>query len=87
MLSKQSVTTLATGGEVKADLYREANAYCLAQKKQLMPVSTETRDGDPRRYQAASAELQFRCLAAGDPQLGRPTMQAVPDVNIEVKQK
>lgn len=48
-----------------------------------MPVSSSSRDSAPYKY--ANAELQFRCLAEGDPDLGRPTMQSRPDVVIEVQ--
>lgn len=46
--------------EVAADLYREANAFCAGQKKQLMPVKINYRAGIPFA-RCASAELQFRC--------------------------
>ena len=72
-----------SGGEVKAQLFRDANEFCRSQGKNLMPVSTSSRDSAPYTY--AIAELQFRCLAEGDPDLGRPTMKSRPDVTIEMQ--
>ena len=72
-----------SGGEVKAQLYRDANIFCRSQGKNLMPVSSESRNAAAYTY--ATAELQFRCLADGDPDLGRPNMKARPDVTIEVQ--
>lgn len=86
MVSKQSVTTFGSGGEVKAELYKEAGAYCASRNKHLMPVSTNSRDG-AYGYHTANAELQFRCLDKGDRDLGRPTMTATPDVVIENRTK
>lgn len=72
-----------SGGEVKAQLFRDANEFCLSQGKNVMPVSTSSRDSAPYTY--ATAELQFRCLADGDPDLQRPTMKARPDITIEMQ--
>jgi len=33
----------------------------------------------------ANAELQFRCLDAGDPELRRPTLKSEPDVKISIE--
>lgn len=83
MLAKPGDFLTVSGGSVKADLYREAGQFCAGQNKNLMPVSTDSRDAGVARY--ASAEIQFRCLATGDPELKRPTMNIAPDVRIEVK--
>jgi len=50
-----------SGGEIIADLYRQANAYCAEQKKQVVTVSSKSRDsGFARR---GTGEIQFRCEA------------------------
>jgi hypothetical protein len=72
-----------SGGEVKSQLFRDANVFCRSQGKNLMPVSSSSGNSAPYTY--ANAELQFRCLADGDPDLGRPTMKARPDVTIEMQ--
>ena len=82
IVSGQSATGFHSGASVTADLYREANAYCAGIKKQFLPISVNSRDGVPGRA-FANSELQFRCLAAGDPDLHRPTMAPVPNVRIE----
>lgn len=72
-----------SGAEVKAQLYRDANAFCQTRGKNLMPVSTSSNNSAPYTY--ATAELQFRCLADGDPGLKRPTMESRPDVTIQMQ--
>ncbi|WP_152031587.1 hypothetical protein [Pseudomonas putida] len=81
-----------SGSAVKADLYRRANAFCESRGKQLMPVRDQSRDGVPgsgsNRYVnsiPANAEIQFRCLDSSDPELTRPTMKSVPDVQINTE--
>lgn len=81
MLARPGGFFTISGGEVKAQLYRDANEFCRAKGKQLMPVTSSSSDSAPYRY--ANAELQFRCLAEGDPDLGRPTMRSRPDIVIE----
>lgn len=51
-----------------AKLYRQANAYCSAQGKQILTLDVTARDGIPFA-RCASARLQFKCLAPDDPEL------------------
>ena len=83
MIGKQGSFTTFSGYEVKADLYSEANEFCACQNKQFMPISSASRDSGYAQY--ANAEIQFRCLKEGDPELGRPTMESIPDIRIEIK--
>ncbi|MCP1463311.1 hypothetical protein [Pseudomonas sp. S3E17] len=83
MVAKDGSFTTFGGAQVKAELYREANAFCERKSKQLMPVKETSRDSGYGRY--ANAELQFRCLDAGDPELHRPTMKSEPDVKISIE--
>lgn len=85
LLAKPGGLFTISGGEVKAELYRETNEFCLRQNKQLMPVNESSRDSAPYHY--ANAEIQFRCLAEGDPQLQRPTMERAPDVKIDMRSR
>lgn len=77
-----------SGSAVKAGLYRRANAFCEFKGKQLMPVRDQSRDGVSGQSGSylnsvpANAEIQFRCLDSSDPELVRPTMKSVPDVQI-----
>lgn len=69
----------ATAGvNIKAKLYQRANSFCESNGKKLMPLSDSSS--------GYSAQLRFRCLNEGDPELDRPDMQPVPDVRIETKQ-
>lgn len=86
MVAKQSATGFSSGGEVAADLYREAGTYCAGQGKQMIPVNTLERDGVPGRN-FANARLEFRCLAQDDPENRRPTMRPTPNVRIETTTK
>ncbi|WP_447892343.1 hypothetical protein [Pseudomonas marginalis] len=83
MLAKDGSFTTFGGGAVKAELYQEANTFCEKKGKQLMPVREASRDSGYGRY--ANAELQFRCLDAGDPELRRPTLKSEPDVKISIE--
>lgn len=47
MLARPGGFFTVSGGEVKAQLYRDANEFCRAQGKQLMPVTTSSRDSAP----------------------------------------
>lgn len=85
LLAKPGGLFTISGGEVKAELYREANEFCLRQNKQLMPVNESSRDSAPYHY--ANAEIQFRCRAEGDPQLQRPTMERASDVKIDMRSR
>ena len=85
MLSSTGAWSWSSGGALKGDLFREADALCKSQGKQLMPVNTASRDGSFSQF--AQAEIQFRCLAEGDPELARPALEAVPNVRIENRTK
>lgn len=85
MLAGTGAWSWSSGAALKGDLFREADAFCRGLGKQLMPVNTAANDGSFSRF--AQAELQFRCLAEGDPELARPTLQPVPNVRIENRTK
>lgn len=85
MLSGTGAWSWSSGAALKGDLFREADAFCRSQGKQLMPVNTASNDGSFSQF--AQAELQFRCLAEGDPELARPNLQPVPNVRIENRTK
>jgi len=85
MLSRPGGFFTVADGEVKSELYREANEYCRRENRYLMPLSSSSRDAAVAQY--ASAEIQFRCLAEGDPELRRPDMEPVPNVSMEMRTK
>jgi hypothetical protein len=50
----------ASGGEIVAALYMEANAYCAETKKKLVAVDSKSRDAGFGRL--GNAEIQFKCV-------------------------
>jgi hypothetical protein len=80
MLSKPGGFFTFSGGSVKADIYREANAFCAQQGKAFMPVTARAINSGPGT--PAEAEIEFRCLSQNDPGLQRPT--PTPDMTIKV---
>lgn len=82
MVAKQSSTGFHSASSVKAEIFAEANTYCLGKGKAIQPVSDQGVDGVPGRS-FASAELVFRCLENGDSDLKRPTRKPVANVRIE----
>lgn len=59
MASKFGSMVTWSGGEVKADLYKEASQFCSKSGKQVVPLSSNSTDSGLATY--ASAEIQFRC--------------------------
>jgi hypothetical protein len=59
MLSKMGGFTQYSGGEVKAELYKEAAAFCGKAGKQVVPGPSTSSDAGVAKY--SSAEIQFRC--------------------------
>jgi hypothetical protein len=59
----------------------EASQFCGTLKKELLVIATE------RIVEATGGpyEVTFRCLAAGDPALIRPTLERAPDTVIRIK--
>ena len=81
MMSGTAPWSWSSGASIKADLFREANTFCVQQGRQLMPVST---DGNNASFsQFAQAEIEFRCLKEGDPELQRPNLEPAPNVRID----
>ena len=74
--------TAAGGGNLKADLYQIAHEYCASQKKVLMPVAVASSDSAIGKW--GTAELTFRCLCEGDPELKRPSAEAVSNKTTEI---
>lgn len=58
MLAKRSSTD--SGGEIMADLYREAGAHCAAEGKKMAQTSGKSKDTMP--FRPGNAELHFRCV-------------------------
>lgn len=67
MLAKDGSFTTFGGASVKAELYKEAYTFCASKGRELLALRDASRDSGYGRY--ANAEIQFRCLKGGDPQL------------------
>jgi hypothetical protein len=76
-----STSAMQGGGNLKAELYTIAGEFCAAQKKALMPIAVASSDAAFGKK--GSAELTFRCLCEGDPELKRPSAEAVSNKTIE----
>lgn len=55
---------------VKADVYRAANEFCAQKNLMMVETAIKTQNGALGRN-PPSADLQFRCLAQGDPEIER----------------
>ncbi len=84
MVANTGAWSWSSGAALKGDLYQQANAFCATQGKQAMPVNAVSNDS-AMGFNApfAHAEIDFRCLATGDPELGRPIIKPAPNVVIE----
>ncbi len=85
MVSGSDRAFKSTGNEMMVELYKAANKHCVAMDKLISPVSSTSQNWTMDN--ASSAELYFRCLAPGDPELRRPAFGRTPDTVIEVIQK
>lgn len=68
MIARTDGAPGTSGAEVTAGLYREANAFCAEQKKQLITINVAGLDYKPF-VRLANSKLDFRCAAPGDPAL------------------
>jgi hypothetical protein len=76
MVSK-SISGFSSGSAAKAQLYREANAWCAKRGLLMMPLATDSQEPVMGRGMG-TAELTFRALPPGDPEIRRP-MTERPD--------
>lgn len=78
LLAGDDAWEASSGFSIKTKLYQKADSYCESIGKKFMPLSDSSV--------GYSAQLRFRCLDEGDPELSRPDLQPVPDVRIEHRQ-
>jgi hypothetical protein len=60
MISKSEWGIEHTGATVKADVLKEASAFCMKQQRELEVVNTSQQDMVPFKSEA-QAEVEFRC--------------------------
>lgn len=83
---KQAATGFSGTAPLKMEAMRDAAKYCEGEGKKYVVVSTsENPGGALGRY--PGAEVRFRCLEAGDPDLKRPTLKPAASTVIEVRQE
>jgi hypothetical protein len=58
MVSRRS--TASSGGEITVKLFREANAFCEKDGKEVFEIGSRSRDAGFAR--TGNAELRFRCV-------------------------
>lgn len=63
-----------SSGAERARAYRIANEWCAKRGLVMVPVSMDSRDGEYGR-KAPSADLVFRALPPGDPEIRRPNVE------------
>lgn len=63
-----------TGG-VRENCFEKANKYCAQRGLVMMPVSFDARGGELGSH-PPTAELTFRALRPGDPEIKRPNLEA-----------
>jgi hypothetical protein len=83
LVSRQAATGFTGMGTLKADAIREANAYCVSQKKIVQVVHTEDAQPPFVLGNFPKTEVQFMCLDPSDPEVARPKMRKDADVVIE----
>ena len=64
---------VTSGGYEKAKTIGEASKYCASLGREILVISTT--QNDMRFGRQAAAEVRFRCLLKGDPELTRPPAQ------------
>lgn len=60
MIAKSGGGPGASGAEMSAGLYKEANAFCASKERQFVRISVVEQDNKPF-VRLANAKLEFRC--------------------------
>lgn len=85
MVSRQAATGFSGSGTLKAEVFQEANQYCLSQRKKLQVVNTYEAQPPFVLGNFPKAEVQFMCLDVGDVELARPKLKKDADTVIEIR--
>jgi hypothetical protein len=87
MIAKQQATGFPGLGNMKAEIIAEGSKYCAAQGKEFQLVSTNETQPPYVLGNYPRSEINFMCLAPGDPELARPKLQKSPDTVIEMRKQ
>lgn len=85
MVSRQAATGFSGMGTLKADAFKEADAFCRSQSKVLQVVRTQDAQPPFILGNFPKTEVEFMCLIEGDPELGRPKLRKEANTVIEVR--
>jgi hypothetical protein len=85
LIAKQQATGFPGLGNMKAEIIGEASRHCASLEKELMIVSTHETQPPYILGNYPRSEVQFMCLAKGDPELQRPKLVKTPDTVIELR--
>ena len=78
MISGYDRSIGASGGIVKAELFKQASDYCTKENKVFVPVNSSGVDYKVFRN-LANAELTFRCFKKDDPELKKLSISPLQD--------
>lgn len=84
LMTKTGFAAFGSAGSLKAEVYKEAYAFCQKEGKEFQPIRERAVEHVMDRNDA-SAEVQFRCLPKDDPEFQRPNLERSPDVVIRNK--
>jgi|CXWL01.1.fsa_nt_gi hypothetical protein len=85
MVSRQAATGFTGLGDLKGEAFREANQYCLNQRKSVQVLHTSESSPPYILGNFPRAEVQFRCLDAYDSELKRPKLTKDTDIVLETR--
>jgi len=74
VVSRQAATGFSGSGTLKGEALQEAGGYCTGQGKQLLVTNTKEVGPPYVMGNFPKAEVEFMCLAAGDPRLSPPPL-------------
>jgi len=84
MVSRQAATGFSGSGTLKADAFKEANEYCLSQKKTFQVVNTNEAQPPFVFGNFPKIEIQFMCLDPNDSEITRPKLIKEPNSVIQI---
>jgi hypothetical protein len=85
MIAKQQATGFPGLGNMKAEIIGEGSMYCSNQGKEFQIVSTHETQPPYILGNYPRSEIQFMCIARGDPEHQRPKLVKTPDTVIELR--
>lgn len=84
MISASAPGARKSGSVLKASLYKQADEWCRERGLVMVPVSEQSANSTGIGS-GASAEVVFRAVKPGDPEIRRTNLKRSPDTVIEVR--